>query len=59
MMTKQKMEQTLRMPLLNVCLAAAAGRENDLRDAKNMLIDAVHDLLVTVAKEASHSVSQG
>ena len=45
MLTKQKIEQKLRLPLLNVCLAVAAGRENDLREAKSALIDAIHALL--------------
>jgi len=52
MLTLQKVERNLTLPIFNICLAAAAGKENDLREAKRMLVETVHDMLVTVAHES-------
>jgi hypothetical protein len=53
MLTLQKVEKNLRLPILNICLASVAGKENDLREAKRMLVETVHDMLVTVAHESA------
>jgi hypothetical protein len=52
MLTLQRVERGLQIPILNICLAAVAGKENDLREAKRMLVETVHDMLVTAAHES-------
>lgn len=52
-MTRDQIELKLRMPIVNVCLASVGKRENDLRDAKNYLIDEVAKLVREAGLEAA------
>lgn len=40
-----EIEERLRLPLLTVCLAAVAGNEGDLRQAKALLVDEVRRIV--------------
>jgi hypothetical protein len=57
-MTKQQVELRLRMSILNVCLASVGKRENDLRDARAMLVDVVHDLITSAESAARQTAGQ-
>ena len=44
-MTEQQIEQRLRLHFLNICLAAVAGREGDLRKCKELLVAEVAKMM--------------
>lgn len=46
---RQKIERCLQLSILNLCLAASAGRTGDIALAKAMLIDQVQDLMERAA----------
>lgn len=52
-MTREQIELKLQLPILNVCLAAAAGKEGDLREAKNYLIETIEKMLSLAEQEAT------
>jgi hypothetical protein len=37
-MTDERIEKRLQLHIMNLCLAATAGKEGDLREAKGMLV---------------------
>ena len=57
-LTLREVDRNLQIPVLNICLAATAGKENDLREAKRMLVETVHDMLSTTAYQALNNLPQ-
>lgn len=51
-MRRDQIEAHLEMHVLNMCLAAIAGREGDVRECKNLLAEKVYDMIEHEVKRA-------